>query len=186
MFFLPDATPVRLVRAGVLALVFSALWAVPAFADEEKAHFHPADASTATPALVFEDHPGHQLALQDFKGKTVLLNLWATWCGPCVKEMPGLDALQAQYGAKAFEVVALSEDSRGQDAVDAFFKKHQLVHLKTYIDQSGRAPSALHAAGLPTTYLIGKDGKIIGDWQGSVDWMSPEVVGVIKDKLGGF
>lgn len=154
-------------------------------ADEAKGQFHPVDAVSPAPALVFEDKPGHQLALQDFKGKVVILNLWATWCGPCVKEMPALDALQAQLASKGIEVLALSEDSRGQDAVDAFYKKHQLTHLKTYIDVSGHAPSALHAVGLPTTYLIGKDGRIIGYWQGGVDWLSPEVGQAIR-QAGGF
>ncbi|MBV8060900.1 MAG: TlpA family protein disulfide reductase [Alphaproteobacteria bacterium] len=178
--------PVRQRLYLLTLLLTSVMSSRAAMADEVKGSFHVLDQAAPVPALVFEDKPGHQVALQDFRGKIVLLNLWATWCGPCVKEMPALDQLQAAHGSPGFEVLALSEDSRGQDAVDVFFKKHQLTHLKIYIDASGRAPSVLHADGMPTTFLIGKDGKVIGYWQGSIDWTAPEITTTIHEKTGAF
>ena len=92
------------------------------------------------PELTFEDEKGAPLTLADFHGKVVLLNIWATWCAPCRDEMPTLDSLQTQLGGEQFEVVALSIDHSGHDAVEKFYREINIEHLHMYIDPSTLAP----------------------------------------------
>ena len=123
------------------------------------------------PELAFTDLAGKPLALADFKGKFVLLNLWATWCQPCLKEMPSLAALQAKLGP-ALTVVALSEDRGGADVVEPFIAKLGLDRLPIYLDPKSAAIRALGARGLPTSVLIDADGQILGKVEGGADWDS--------------
>jgi len=118
--------------------------------------------------------------LADFKGKVVLLNIWATWCGPCRNEMPALDRLQAGLGGSDFEVVALSIDRGGMDAVRKFFADIGIGTLAMYLDSSGQALRTLSALGLPTTLLIDREGREIGRLIGPADWDSPEMVEFVR------
>lgn len=115
---------------------------------------------------------GAALRLSDFKGKPVVLNLWATWCGPCVEEMPSLDRLQRDFPGIA--IVAVSLDKQGEDKVRAFFAENGLKHLKVYTDPSMKALSALGVPGLPATILIANDGTEVGAINGAYDWDSKE------------
>src|SRR5262245_42821080 len=92
---------------------------------------------TPVPALAFTDGDGKPLSLDDLKGKLVLLNLWATWCGPCVEEMPSLDRLQAKLGGNDFAVVALATDKQGRSLVEPFLAKLGVKNLAMYLDTSG-------------------------------------------------
>lgn len=127
------------------------------------------------PELSFENGKGEPLTLADFQGRTVLLNVWATWCGPCREEMPTLDALQAELGGEDFEVVALSIDRKGIDVVKDFYKEG-IEHLRQYIDQTGMAGANLGAVGIPTTLLIDRQGEEIGRLVGATEWDSPEMM----------
>src|SRR5262249_34528033 len=118
--------------------------------------------------------------LADFKGKVVLLNIWATWCGPCRKEMPALDRLQAALAGPDFEVVALSIDRGGMDAVRKFFADIGIRNLAMYLDSSGQALRTLSALGLPTTLLIDREGREIGRLIGPAEWDSPEMVEFVR------
>ncbi|HET6159940.1 MAG TPA: TlpA disulfide reductase family protein [Dongiaceae bacterium] len=100
--------------------------------------------------------------LTDFHGKVVLLNIWATWCGPCREEMPTLDRLQAQLGGPDFEVIAMSIDRGGFEAIRKFFAEVGVQHLAMYLDSTMDASSVLSAVGLPTSLLIDRDGTEIG------------------------
>src|SRR3546814_17644922 len=99
------------------------------------------------------DCSGKRLSLADFRGKLVLLNLWATWCGPCREEMPPLDRLQATLGGSDFEVVALSIDRAGMGVVDAFYAEIGVKSPARHIDERGKTPPQLNAVGRPTTLL---------------------------------
>jgi thiol-disulfide isomerase/thioredoxin len=135
------------------------------------------------PALAFVDGDGRALSLDAFKGRVVLLNLWATWCVPCRKEMPTLDRLQARLGGPTFTVVALSIDRQGVSVVKPFYQQLGLTSLVLYVDRSGQAVSALGAVGVPITVLIDRDGQEIGRRLGPADWDSEPIVALIRQHL---
>jgi len=133
--------------------------------------------------IPFENGMGEETTLADFRGKVVLLNFWATWCAPCVEEMPWLDQLARDRANQPFEVVAISLDQAGRQKVIPFYQRHGIETLELYTDPDQRvgainppegydAPFALF--GMPTTYVIGKDGAVRGYIQGAVDWRSGE------------
>jgi thiol-disulfide isomerase/thioredoxin len=137
---------------------------------------------TATPQpateFSFADLSGKPASLADFKGKFVLLNLWATWCQPCLKEMPSLAALQARLGP-SLVVVAVSEDRGGAAVVEPFVAKLGLDKLKIYLDPKSAAIHAFGAQGLPTSFVIDGDGKVLGKVEGGADWDSDKMRAVL-------
>ncbi len=142
---------------------------------------HPAPKDIA--AFSFADGKGAPLDLSHWKGKVVLLNLWATWCAPCRKEMPELAQLQKLLGSNDFEVVAISEDLKGAEASAAFLKDSGAENLALYVDPKMTALSALQSIGMPTTVLIGRDGKEIGRLLGPADWASKDAQDMVKAAL---
>lgn len=142
--------------------------------------FKPADAPQPAPAFSFVGKDGERIDLADFKGKVVLLNLWATWCAPCVKEMPSLDALQARLGGDGFEVVALSLDRGGRTVVEPFLAKLGVRNLAMYLDPQSTAMSAFKPRGLPTTMLIDREGYEVGRLEGDAEWNSDEAVKLLE------
>lgn len=122
------------------------------------------------PPLSFVDGDGAAVTLADFHGRIVLLNVWATWCVPCRKEMPALDRLQGKLEAADFAVVPLSIDHRGRDAVERFYREVGLTSLRLYLDPSGKAPYTINAFGMPTTLLIDRDGRELGRVIGAAQW----------------
>ena len=131
----------------------------------------------------FKDREGKDLRLSNFKGRVVLLNIWATWCPPCRREMPTLDRLQGMLGGKDFEVLALSIDRAGVQAVEAFFMEINIRHLTLYIDQSGAAMRKLAIVGLPTTLLIDREGREVWRYAGAAEWDSDEWVKEIRKTI---
>ena len=135
------------------------------------------------PEVKFEDATGKERTLADWKGKVVLLNLWATWCLPCRKEMPALDRLQARLGGSGFEVVALSIDRKGLSAVQPFYQELGLKALRIYVDQSGEAADQLGAPNIPTTLLVDRNGRELGRVTGLAEWDSPPVEAMVRRYL---
>lgn len=136
------------------------------------------------PNLQLSDGEGHNLSLADFRGRPVVLNLWATWCVPCRTEMPTFDHLQALVGASALLVVPLSIDSQGAAAVRKFYEAAGVKGLGIYLDRSGQAAHVLDIPGVPTTLIIDRDGREIGRKIGPADWFAPEIVGALREHLG--
>lgn len=132
------------------------------------------------PELHFMNGDGHQMTLEDFEGRTILLNIWATWCVPCREEMPALERLQAELGGPDFQVVALSIDREGLPAVKAFYEELGLKALGIYVDQSGKAQRALSVLGIPTTLLVDRDGRELGRTAGPAEWDSDEIIGFLR------
>lgn len=135
------------------------------------------------PEFSFTDADGQEMTLADFRGKTVLLNMWATWCAPCREEMPGLDRLQKEMGGDNFEVVALSVDRGGVPASKRFFDQINVSSLATYVDKSGKASKPLRVIGMPTTLLIDAEGREVGRLVGPAEWDSEEAKKLIKAEL---
>ncbi|MEO4045305.1 TlpA family protein disulfide reductase [Hoeflea sp.] len=133
--------------------------------------------------IKFENGNGEAITLADLRGKTVLLNIWATWCVPCREEMPTLDALEAEHGDPAFEVVPLSVDRAGPEVVRKFYAEIGIEHLGLYIDTSMRASFALQAPGLPTTLLIDSEGRELGRLVGPAEWDTPEMIAFLNTHL---
>jgi thiol-disulfide isomerase/thioredoxin len=131
------------------------------------------------PKFNFENGHGKTISLADFHGRVVLLNIWATWCAPCRREMPTLDRLQAQLGGAEFEVVALSIDRAGLMVVEKFYEMVGVRHLKKYIDRNNRAMLRLFVTGIPTTLLIDKKGREVGRLVGPAEWDSPKIIKLI-------
>ncbi|WP_159587645.1 TlpA family protein disulfide reductase [Chelativorans xinjiangense] len=133
--------------------------------------------------LSFVDGDGREMSLAAFRGRTILLNIWATWCVPCREEMPALDRLQAKLGSSDFEVVPLSIDRDGLPKVKAFYDELSLKALGIYVDASGKAAYRLNTVGIPTTLLINPEGLETGRLVGPAEWDSPELVNFIQQKL---
>ena len=157
------------------------------FARGEVAAVNVAKSPLMVPDLAFEDAAGAKKSLADFRGRTVLLNLWATWCVPCRKEMPTLDALQGKLGSKDFQVVAVNIDTRDPNKPKKFLKDIGVKKLTYYADPSAKAFQDLKAIGrafgMPTTMLIDPKGCEIGTIAGPADWASPDAVKLIKAAL---
>jgi thiol-disulfide isomerase/thioredoxin len=141
------------------------------------------------PDLAFTGADGKPRTLADFRGKTVLLNLWATWCVPCRKEMPALDALQAKLGGDAFDVVAINIDTRNLDKPKAWLQEVGVNKLGYYADASAKVFQDLKAIGkafgMPTTLLIDRNGCELGTLAGPAEWASEDAVKLIEAALGG-
>ncbi len=135
------------------------------------------------PDLAFQDAAGAPRKLSDWKGRTVLLNLWATWCVPCRKEMPALDNLQGKLGSRNFEVVAVNIDTRDPDKPKAFLKDANLTRLEFFADPKAKVFQDLKSAGLalgmPTSVLVDGEGCEIAAISGGAGWDSDEAIKLI-------
>jgi len=136
------------------------------------------------PEFTFMDGSGAERTLKDWQGRVVLLNLWATWCAPCRKEMPALERLQQALGSDKFQVLALSVDRGGAEASKKFFDQISVEALDLFVDPTGRATSQLKAVGLPTTLLIDAQGREIGRLTGPAEWDSEDAKRLIQAVLG--
>ena len=133
--------------------------------------------------VVFQDASGAKRHLAEFRGRVVLLNLWATWCAPCREEMPTLDRLQSRLGGKDFEVIALSIDRDGATVVKRFFDATNVHALAIYVDPTMEAQGKLDAIGIPTTVLIDRQGREVARRTGPASWDGPEAIAVIQRYL---
>lgn len=146
-----------------------------------------AQAPARLPALAFADAAGEPKTLADWQGRVVLLNLWATWCVPCRKEMPALDALQRELGGPRFEVVAVNIDTRDPGKPKAWLAEAGIKTLAYYADPSARVFQVLKAAGkafgMPTTLLVDPAGCEIAALAGPAEWASPDALALLRAAL---
>lgn len=132
------------------------------------------------PAIKFLDGAEQPVGLEAFKGRVVLLNLWATWCAPCRKEMPALDRLQGALGGKDFEVVAISLDRAGAGPSKKFLDETGVKNLKLYIEPTAKLGAELKAIGLPVTILIDRAGREIGRLVGPAEWDHADAQALVR------
>ncbi|CAK0752320.1 cytochrome c biogenesis protein CcmG, thiol:disulfide interchange protein DsbE [Azospirillaceae bacterium] len=159
----------RIFRAGVMIVALGAF---------ETAR---AEETFGTPDVSFVDAGGGRVDLRDFRGRALVLNLWATWCAPCVRELPSLERLHESLLANGGQVAALSVD-RGESAgVALFLRELGVSRLPVYLDATGGVMASLAVSGLPTTLLIDPEGREIGRLEGVVDWDSVEMRRRLRD-----
>ena len=173
--FLPGR---RYILSGVLAAL-----SVPARAAGEMSKFVAAKTAKPLPDLEFQDADDKPLRFADYRGKALLINFWATWCVPCVKEMPSLDRLQAMFPKDKFVVLALSIDGASRPKVAPFYKDRKLAHLGIYFDKGRKAMQGLDVALLPTSILVDPLGRELGRLEGDADWDLPEGVALVKSAI---
>jgi thiol-disulfide isomerase/thioredoxin len=132
------------------------------------------------PDVSFVDEQGKERSLKEWRGRVVLLNLWATWCLPCRKEMPALERLQRELGSEAFEVLPVSADRSGIDGARKFFNSIKVDKLGVYADSTVRITSTLKAIGMPATILVDREGREIGRLLGPAEWDSEEAKNLVR------
>jgi thiol-disulfide isomerase/thioredoxin len=135
------------------------------------------------PDITFQDANGKDVKLSSFKGKTILLNLWATWCSPCREEMPSLNRLEEALGSDKFEVIALSLDRKGYEASRKFLDDVKADKVKLYVDPTAKQGMELKLLGMPTTLLINKDGLEVGRLAGAAEWDSDDAKKLIQSVM---
>ncbi|WP_150523245.1 thiol:disulfide interchange protein TlpA [Roseibium sediminis] len=153
----------------------------------EVAAFIPAQAPLKLDDLLFKGNEDQDIAMSSFAGRTVLVNLWATWCAPCRKEMPALNDLQVDMGGEDFEVVAINLDRGGPAKPKAFLQEVGATDLTYYHDSSNDILKTLRAkaraTGLPTTILVGPSGCEIGTMYGPAEWASDDAKALIRSAM---
>lgn len=137
------------------------------------------------PEIGFSDGEGREIALAGMRGKTLLVNLWATWCAPCKVEMPGLNRLQAKLGGPDFEVVAISLDWAGAEKPRQFLAANGLDKLALYFDTKKDLMQRFGAPGLPLSVLIDEQGREVARLAGAAEWDSPEAETLIREIIAG-
>ena len=158
---------------GLLSIIIMASPAAHAF------NFVATDGGPV-PEVSFLDADGNERSLEDFQGRVVVLNLWATWCAPCRKEMPSLDRLQAALGGDDLEVVALAVDRGDLTKVLDFYREIDIQNLAVYHDSSAKAGRTLRAPGLPTTLIIDRNGHEVGRVLGDAEWDGEDVATLLE------
>ncbi len=135
------------------------------------------------PATVFKDATDADQTLANFAGKVLVVNFWATWCAPCVKEMPTLDALQAKLGGPGFQVLAISQDREGARVAKPFAEKNEWKNLAFFVEAPGKFARDAKMRGLPTSLIVDKNGLEVARVEGELEWNSPEVEKIVRDLM---
>ncbi len=146
--------------------------------------FIPAAAPRPAPEVAFTDIEGKPAGLADLRGKPAVVNLWATWCQPCLREMPSLEGLQEKLGDK-LTVAAVSQDRGGEKAVVPFLAKLGLDKVKVYLDPKSEVGKAFGVRGLPTSIVLDAEGREVGRVEGAADWDSAKMLAVTRTAREG-
>lgn len=184
----PGLAQVLVPVALIVVLVVSALWVLKsrtgkhADTHDDEAHFTMAEGKTL-PDLELENLAGEKLHLSQIHAKVVLVNFWATWCGPCIQEMPSLDRLYREYKNQGLEVLAINMDENPANKVPQFMEKNALS-FQSYIDPKGVLSDRLNIEGLPFTFVIDSERKILYSHLGDEDWFSRQTRSRFKKWLG--
>lgn len=171
------------IRLTLLSITLSSLMSVAAFAEGGRFLFGIHKTPKPVPEIEFNDADGVVRTLKDFEGKYVLLNVWATWCPPCRKELPDLQALQETLGGDTFHVVALSTDTGKILNVRQLYDELGLDKSEIFIDETGTAMRKLGIFAMPTTLLIDPLGQEIGRKPGPADWDSEGAISFFTEQI---
>lgn len=170
--------------AAVLT-TFLLLLGGPSFgAAEDEAVWRPSTPPAAMPDIAIQSLDGESHHLSDYRGKVVLLSFWATWCAPCIAELPTLLETKTALGADAITILAVSEDRGGRSEVEKFASRHaDIAPILSYLDPNRQGARTLGITIVPTTLLIDRQGREIGRLTGGADWCAPEWRGRIRDAI---
>jgi peroxiredoxin len=144
-----------------------------------KIRINPIKGDKKAPDFSLIDLSGKKVGIKQFKGKIIFLNFWATWCGPCKEEMPGLEVLHQQFKEKNFVLLTISVDYEGLKPVQEFINKHHYT-FPVLLDPKCEALDLFEVKGIPTTFIIDKKGRMVGRAIGPRDWKNPEVFSLIN------
>lgn len=136
------------------------------------------------PRFTFETATGAHQTLADYGDKGLVLNVWATWCGPCVAEMPALDQLATKIAGDGIVVLPISIDAKGLPAVKEFYATHHIEHLPILLDPDGAVARVLKLPGIPASLFIDREGRVVGHVLGAIAWDKPEAIAVIRKLIG--
>ena len=145
--------------------------------------YRPLHPPKPVPLTPFFENGEIERTIEDYKGKVVVMNFWAKWCAPCLREMPSLDRLQAKMKSQGVEVLALSLDRQGAKVIKPYFKTAIIENLAIMVDKSRKVARALGVKGLPTTLIIDRKGLEVGRLEGPTEWDSNEVQSLLKTLL---
>jgi thiol-disulfide isomerase/thioredoxin len=145
----------------------------------------PTDPPVAAPDISFVAADGSEHRLKDFLGHGMVINLWATWCVPCVEEMPSLAALSKTLAPDDIAVLPLSSDRGGARVVEAFYQQHDITGLPVLLDPKGAAARTWHARGIPTSLIIDKQSREVARLEGSADWSTPAAAAIVRKLVSG-
>ena len=129
--------------------------------------------------LTFKDHKEKEISFSDFKGKILLVNFWATWCAPCIKEMPSLDRLETKINGD-FDVIAISVDRDGVEKVTDFFDENKISNLEKFFDIKNSLAKEMNLYGVPTSFFVNKEGDLIGYYQGDMELYNDTLINFIN------
>jgi len=152
-------------------------------ADNPGHSIRPIDTRPLAPEVAFKDRNGGYKGFIEFRGQPLIVTFWATWCPVCANEIPRIDQFQASQDTGSLQVLAVSIDRGGAAAVEKFYARQAIRHLKIYTDDEAILASMLGITGVPTSFLINADGQMVGVAEGGVDWTSPEVRAQIRALL---
>ena len=171
----------RLIQAGtVVAPAIVTTQAARAAAGPERLR----EDTRPLPAFTFLDAEGQEKTVADFPGQGLVLNFWATWCAPCVAEMPALERLAAALAGERIAVLPLSSDRGGKSAVDGFYQRTGIQGLGVWLDPRGSAARALGARGLPTTVIVDRNGQERARLEGDAAWDRPDMLAAVRGLIG--
>lgn len=162
-------------------------------ADAQSFNYDLPDASLAwqafqpvtPPELIFQDENGKSITLDAFKGHVLVVNLWATWCGPCKAELPTFAALAPKLRSFGGRILPISIDQGGVDAVKTYFAQENIQNLPVLVDPSGDDLTLMQSQGIPVTMLVGPDGKAVAQLEGAADWNNQNVVNFLHKLASG-
>jgi len=178
--------PINLTVAFIVFLMITTLLVVWSLKQNnpffQSANQVPIRVGLPAPDFTFPGLDGKKISIFDYRGKVVFVNIWATWCPPCVEEMPSMQKLYQKLKGEKFEILAVSIDSQGAKVVAPFMKKYKLT-FPALIDSMGTSKRIYKTTGVPESYIIDKDGILAKKVIGPLDWSQPDILRLFRDLI---
>lgn len=145
--------------------------------------FRPVNPHRPVPSIPFFNRDGERVSLENFRGKVVLINLWATWCPPCIRELPALDRLQAKFSTSDFEIVPIATDLEGLKVASPFYARLNIQNLGLYADPEHALGSFFPLDVFPANFIVNRQGELVSFLRSYVDWDAPEAEAMVEELI---